>query len=92
MINKKEKSKYLVAMKNAPSCFKQSTVLFFAEHELSCYYFLCQRRRKKHRAKQRKPTDTVDDLMKIVVAELERGKKIEGRIASWPIFFSGYGD
>ena len=47
------------------------------EKEFPSYYSLQQHRRKKHRAKQRKPSDNVADLNKIVEEEGEDGEKLK---------------
>ena len=60
---------YHMAGKHAPSSLKQSTVCSSCEKEFPSYYSLQQHRRKEHGAKQRKPTETVADLKKILEKE-----------------------
>ena len=59
-----------------PSTSKQTTVCWFCEKEFPSYYFHQQHRRKEHRAKQWKPSDTVADLNKIL-EEVEDGEKLK---------------
>ena len=66
-----------MAKKHAPSSSKQSTVCTSCEQEISCYYSLQQHRRKEYGAKQRKPSDTVADLNKIVEEEGGDGEKLK---------------
>ena len=61
--------------KRAPSFSKQSTVCLSCEKEFSSNYSLQQHRRKELGAKQRRPSDTVADLSKIVEEEGEDGEK-----------------
>ena len=65
---------YHMAKKQAQPSSKQSTVCTSCEQELPSYYSLQQHRRKEHGAKQRKPSDTVADLNKIVLEEGEDGE------------------
>ena len=69
--------KYQVAKKHAPSTSKQPTVCSSCEKEFPSYYSLQQHRRKEHGAKQRKPSDTVTDLNKIVEEEGDDGEKLK---------------
>ena len=62
----KQEMNYHVAKKHVPSTSKQSKVCSSCEQEFPSYYSLQQHRRKEHGAKQRKPSDTVADLNKIV--------------------------
>ena len=55
----------------------QSTVCPSCKQDFPSYYSLQQHRRKEHGAKQRKPSDTVADLNKIVEEEGEDGKKLK---------------
>ena len=64
-----------MAKKHAQPSSKQSTVCSSCEQEFPSYYSLQQHRRKDHGAKQRKPSDTVADLNKIVEEEGEDGEK-----------------
>ena len=68
---------YHVAKKHAPSISKQSMVCSSYEKEFPSYYSLQQHRRKEHGAKQRKPSDTVDDLNRSVEEE-DDGEKCGG--------------
>ena len=78
----KEEMDYHVAKKHAEPSSKQSTVCSSSEHELTSYYSLQQHRRKEHGAKQRKPSDTVADLNKIVEEEGEDGEKLEEELSA----------
>ena len=60
---------YHMVKKHAPSTSKQSTVCSSCEKEFLSYYSLQEHRRKDHGAKQRKASDTVADLNKIVEEE-----------------------
>ena len=73
---------YHVAKKHAPSTSKQSTVCSSCEQEFPNYYSLQQHRRKEHGAKQRKPSDTVADLNKIVEEEGEDGEKLKEELSA----------
>ena len=73
---------YHVAKKLAPSTSKQSTVCSSCEQEFPSYYFLQQHRRKEHGAKQRKPSDMVADLNKIVEGEGEDGVKLKEELSA----------
>ena len=66
---------YHVSKKHAQPTSKHSTVFRSCEKEFPNYYSLQKLRRKEHRAKQRKPNDTVADLNKIVEEEGEDGEK-----------------
>ena len=70
----KEEMGYHVAKKHAEPSSKQSTICPSCEQEFPSYYSLQQHRRKEHGAKQRKPSDTVADLNKIVEEEGENGE------------------
>ena len=61
---------------------KQSTVCPSCEQEFPSYYSLQQHRRKEHGAKQRKPSDTVADLNKIVEEEGENGEKLKEELSA----------
>ena len=65
----KQEMNYHVAKKHAPSTSTQSTVCSSCEKEFPSFYSLQQHQRKEHGAKQRKPSDTVADLNKIVEEE-----------------------
>ena len=67
---------YLVAKKHAQPSWKQSTVCPSCEQEFPSYYSLQQHQRKEYGAKQRKPSDTVADLNKIVE---EEGKTVKNK-------------
>ena len=73
---------YHMAKKHAPSISKKSTVCSSCEQEFSSYYSLQQHRRKEHGAKQRKPSDTVADLNKIVEEEGEDGEKLKEELSA----------
>ena len=77
-----EEMGYHVAKKHAQPSSKQSTVCPSCEQELSSYYSLQQHRRKEHGAKQRKPSDTVADLNKIVEEEGENGEKLKEELSA----------
>ena len=65
--NNKQEMNYHVAKKHSsPNCKKESP----------SYYSLQQHRRKEHGAKQRKPSDTVAYLNKIVEEEGDGGEKL----------------
>ena len=66
-----------MAKKHASSSSKQSTVCASCQHNSPSYYSLQQHRRKEHGAKQRKPSDTVADLNKIVEEEGYDGGKLK---------------
>ena len=68
---------YHVAKKHAQPSAKQSKICPSCEKEYPSYYSLQQNRRKEHRTKQRKPSDTVADLTKIVEEEGEDEEKFE---------------
>ena len=55
---------------------------YSCEQEFSSYYSLQQHRRKEHGAKQRKPSDTVADLNKIVEDEGEDGEKLKEELGA----------
>ena len=57
---------YHAAKKHASSTSKQSTICSSCELGFPSYYSLQQHRRKEYGAKQRKPSDTVANLNKIV--------------------------
>ena len=73
---------YHVVKKHAPSTSKQSTVCLSCEQDFPSYYSLQQHRRKEHGAKQRKPSDTVADLNKIVEEEGEDGEKLKEELSA----------
>ena len=77
-----QETNYHVAKKHAPTTFKQSTVSSSCEKEFPSYYSLQQQRRKEHGAKQRKPSDTVADLNKIVQEEAEDGEKLKDELSA----------
>ena len=78
-----------MAKKHAPSSSKQTTGFPSFEQEFSSYYSPQQHRRKEHGAKQRKPSDTVAELNKIVE---EEGVDSEGRNLGLVNIFGGYRD
>ena len=71
-----------MAKKHGQPCSKQSTVCSSCEQEFPSYYSLQQHRRKEHGAKQRKPSDTVADLNKIVEDEGEDGEKLKEELSA----------
>ena len=73
---------YHVAKKHAQPSSKKSTVCPSCEQEFPSYCSLQQHRRKKHGAKQRKPSDTVADLNKIVEEEGENGEKLKEELSA----------
>ena len=79
--NQQEMS-YHMAKKHAQPSSKQSTVCSSCEQEFPSYYSLQQHRRKEHGAKQRKPSDTVADLNKIVEEEGEDGEKLKEELSA----------
>ena len=70
-----------------PSSLKQSTVCSSCEQELSSYHSLQQHRRKEHGTKQRKPSDTVADLNKIVEEDVEYGEKLKEEFSACQNFW-----
>ena len=70
------------AKKHAPSTSKQSTVCSSCEKEFPNYYSLQQHRRKEHGAKQRKSSDTVAHLNKIVEEEGDDGEKLKEELSA----------
>ena len=79
--NQQEMS-YHMAKKHAQPSSKQSTVRSSCEQDFPSYYSLQQHRRKEHGAKQRKPSDTVADLNKIVEEEGEDGEKLKEELGA----------
>ena len=73
----KEEMGYNDAKKHDEPISKQSTVCPSCEQEFPSYYSLQQHRRKEHGAKQRKSSDTVADLNKIVEEEGGNGEKLK---------------
>ena len=71
-----------MAKKHAQPNSKQSTVCPSCEQEFPSYYSLQQHRRKEHGAKQRKPSDTVADLNKIVEEEWEDGENLKEELSA----------
>ena len=88
----KKEMDYHVAMKHADTSSKQSTVCSSFQQEFPSYYSLQQHRRKEHGAKQRKPSDTVADLNKIVEEEGEDGEKLREELSACQPFSGGYRD
>ena len=78
----KEEMGYHVAKKHAQPSSKQSTVCSSCEQEFPSYYSLQQHRRKEHGAKQRKTSDTVADLNKIVEEEGENDEKLKEELCT----------
>ena len=78
----KQEMNYHVAKKHAPSTSVQSTVCSSCDQEFPSYYSLQQHRRKEHGAKQRKPSDTVAYLNKIVEEEGEDGEKLKEELSA----------
>ena len=83
----KEEISYHVAKKHAETSSKQSTVCPSCEQEFASYYSLQQHRRKEYGAKQRKPSDTVADLNKIVEEKGENGEKPKEKLVLVNIFW-----
>ena len=77
-----QETNYHVVKKHAPSISKQSTVCSSCEKEFPIYYSLQQHRRNEHGAKQRKPSDTMADLNKIVEEEVEYGEKFKEELSA----------
>ena len=75
-----------MAKKHAQPSSKPSTVCPSCEQEFPSYYSLQQHRRKEHGAKQRKPSDTVALLNKIVEEEGEDGEKLKEKISAYQHF------
>ena len=73
---------YHFARKHGQPSSKQSTVYSSCEQEFPSFYSLQQHRRKEHGAKQRKPSDTVADLNKIVEEEREDGEKLKEELSA----------
>ena len=73
---------YHAAKKHGQPSSKQLTVCPSFEQEFPNYYSLQQHRRKEHGAKQRKPSDTVADLNKIVEEEREDGEKLKEKLSA----------
>ena len=71
-----------MAKKHGQLSSKQSTVCLSCEQEFPSYYSLQQHGRKEHEAKQRKPSDTVADLNKIVEDEGEDGEKLKEELSA----------
>ena len=78
----KQEMNYQVAKKHAPSTSKQSTVCSSCEQEFPSYYSLQPHQRKEHGVKQRKPSNTVADLNKIVEGEGEDGVKLKEELSA----------
>ena len=73
---------YHVAKKLASSTSKKPRVCSSCKKEFPSYYSPHQDRRKEHGAKQRKPSDTVADLNKIVEEEGKDGEKIKEELSA----------
>ena len=73
----KEEMDYHVAKKHAQTSAKQSKICPSCEQEYPNYYSLQQHRRNERGTKQRKPSDTVADLTKVVAEEGEDGEKLK---------------
>ena len=67
-------------MRNA--VMKQSIVCSSCEQEFPSFYSHQQHWRKEHETKQRKPSDTVADLNKIVEEEGEDGEKLKDELSA----------
>ena len=78
----KEEMGYHVAKKHAQPSSKQSTVCPSCEQEFPSYYSLQQHRRQEQGAKQRKHSDTVADLNKILEEEGEDGEKLKEELSA----------
>ena len=74
--------------KQAQPSSKQSTVCPSCEQEFPSYYSLQQHRRKEQEAKQRKPSDTVADLTKIVGEEGEDCEKLKEELSACQHFLT----
>ena len=83
----KEEMNYHTVKKHAQHSLKQSAVDSSCEQEFPSYYSLQQHRRKEHGAKQRKLSDTVADLNRIVEEEGDDGKKLRRNLV--PVKVSG---
>ena len=79
--NQQEKNNCM-AKKYAQPSSKHSTVCPSYEQEFPSYYSLQQHRRKEYGANQRKPSDTVADLNKIVEEEEEDGEKLKEELSA----------
>ena len=73
---------YHVSKEHAQPISKQSTVCPSCKQELPSYYSLQQHRRKEHGTKQRKPSDMVADLNKIVEEEGEDIEKLKEELSA----------
>ena len=82
----KEEIGYHVARKHVQPTSKQSTVCPSFEQEYPSYYSHEQHRRNEHGTKQRKPSDTVADLNKIVEEEGEDGEKFKEELSACQLF------
>ena len=78
----KEEMNYHTVRKHVTSSSKQSTVCSSCEQEFPKYYSLQQHRRKAHGNEQRKPSDTVAVLNKIVEEEGEDGEKLKEKLSA----------
>ena len=72
---------YHVAKKHASLTSKQPTVCSSCKKESPSYYSL-----QKHRRKERKTSDTVEQLNKIVEEEGENGEKIKDELSACQYF------
>ena len=75
-----------VAKKLVSSTSKQSEVCSPCEKEFPSFYSLQQHRRKEPGAKQRKPSDTVADLNKIVEEEEKDEEKLKEELIVYQHF------
>ena len=73
---------YHLVKKHAPSTSKQSTVCSSCEKEFLSYYSIQQHRRKEHGAEQRKLSETVADMNKIVEEEGDNGEKLKEELSA----------
>ena len=73
---------YHIIKKHAQPSSKQSTACYSCEQELPNYYSLQQQRRKEHGTKQRKSSDTVADLNKIVEEVGEDGETLRDELSA----------
>ena len=78
----RRKMNYHVANEHAQPSSNQLTVCPYCEQEFLSYYSLQLHRRKEHGAMQRKPSDTVADLNKIVEEEGQVGGKLKEKISA----------
>ena len=86
MSKKNEEMDCHVGRKHAQPNSKQSTVCPSCEQEFRRYYSLQQHRRKEHETKQRKRSDTVAHMNKIVEEEDKMVKNLRRNLVVFNIF------